>query len=276
MTRLDGKVALVTGAAHGQGRSHAVRLAEEGADVIALDICDQIGTVHYPIATTGDLDETSRQVANTRRRILARHADVRDSAQLKAVVDEGLSEFGHIDVVCANAGINSNAPATDKSDEMWNDMIAVNLTGVFRTVRAVLPSMIAAGQGGSIILTGSTASLVGFANHVHYTAAKHGIVGLMRALVNEVSRYNIRVNLVLPGAVNTTMIQNEVLYRLFNADNPTKEAIAEIFRSQHPMPVEWLEPVDISDAVVWLASHEARYVTGVSLPLDAGKTSKSR
>lgn len=276
MNRLEGKVALVTGAARGQGRSHAVRLAEEGADIIALDICQQIDTVAFPMSTPDDLDETVRLVEKTGRRIVARRADVRSTAQLKEVVDAGLAEFGHIDVVCANAGITNHAPVAEMTDEMWDDVVAVCLTGAFKTARAVLPSMIAAGRGGSIIFTGSTASLIGFGIHTSYSAAKHGVVGLMRSLVNEVSPHNIRVNTVHPSSVNTTMIHNDDIYRMFDSDNPTAEAMGEIFLRENLMPVKWMEPFDISNAIVWLASDEARYVTGVNLPIDAGKTSRSR
>ena len=272
MGRMDGKVALVTGAARGQGRAHAVRLAQEGAEIIALDLCEQIDTVPYGLAQPSDLDDTVRRVEELDRRIVARQADVRDSGQLATAVEEGLSQFGHIDVVCANAGIFSHSTVTEMSDQTWDDMIGVNLTGVFRTVRAVLPSMIEAGRGGSIILTSSTAGLRGFAGFAHYTAAKHGVVGLMRALVNEVSEHSIRVNTVHPTSVDTDMIQNDTLYRVFRPDleNPTREDFAESFQTLNALPVPWAEPVDISNAVLWLASDEARYVTGVTLPIDAG------
>lgn len=270
MGRMDGKVALVTGAARGQGRSHAMRLAQEGAEIVAVDLCDQIESVPYPMAQPGDLDETVKHIEDLDRRVVARQADVRSSEQLAAAVSEGLTEFGHIDVVCANAGIFSNAPFVEISDALWDDMIGVNLTGVFRTVKAVLPSMIENGRGGSIIMTSSTAGIRGFANFAHYTAAKHGVVGLMRSLVNEVSQHNIRINTVHPTSVNTDMIQNEAMYRLFNPDNPTKAAFGEAFGAMNALPVPWVEPVDISNAVLWLASDESRYVTGVTLPVDAG------
>lgn len=276
MNRLEGKVALITGAARGQGRSHAVRLAEEGADVVALDVCQQIDTVPYPMATPEDLEETVRLVEKTGRRILARKADVRDSTQVQAVVDAGLAEFGHIDVVCANAGITAMGPVVEVTDETWDDMLAVCLTGIFKTVRAVLPSMLAAGRGGSIILTSSTAGLIGFGHAAPYSAAKHAVVGLMRSLVNEVSGHNIRVNTVHPSSVSSPMLINDWMRKTIDPDNPTEEGMAEVFKSEHIMPVPWLEPVDVSNAVVWLASDEARYVTGVALPLDAGKTVKSR
>jgi SDR family mycofactocin-dependent oxidoreductase len=272
MGRMAGKVALITGAARGQGRSHAVRLAAEGASIVALDLCADLVTVPYELAAPADLDETVRLVGEVGGTALARKADVRDSAQLAAVVADALEQFGHIDVVCANAGIFSNAPVTELTDEMWDDMIGINLTGVFRTVRAVLPSMISRRAGGSIILTSSTAGARGFANFAHYTAAKHGVIGLMRSLVNEVSRYRIRVNALLPTSVDTGMIQNENMYRLFDPDNPApdRESFARAHASLNALPVGWIEPADVSAAVAWLASDEARYVTGVMLPVDAG------
>jgi SDR family mycofactocin-dependent oxidoreductase len=275
MGRVDGKVALVTGAARGQGRSHALRLAEEGAEIVALDICEQIATVPYGMARPEDLEETVREVEKLDRRIVARQADVRDSAQLADVVKEGLSEFGHIDIVCANAGIFSTATAAEMTDDIWEDMIAVNLSGVFRTVRAALPSMIENAGGGSVILTSSTAGVRGFPNFAHYTAAKHGVVGLMRSLVNEVSPHYVRVNTVHPTSVDTDMIHNEIMYRLFDPDNPTREAFAEKYRTLNALPVPWVEPVDVSNAVVWLASDEARYVTGTTLYVDAGFIERS-
>jgi len=271
---MDGKVALVTGAARGQGRSHALRLAEEGADIIALDLCDQIESVPYSMARPEDLDQTTKLIEDLDRRVVAQQADVRDSGQLAAVVEAGLAQFGHIDVVCANAGIFSYAPTWEMAEAMWDEMLAVNVTGVWKTVKAVLPSMIERGEGGSLVLTSSTAGLRGFGNMAHYTAAKHGVVGIMRTLVQEVSQYNIRVNTVHPTAVDTDMIQNEPMYRLFLPDVPpealTREAYAAAFQALHTMPQPWVEPRDISNAVLWLASDEARYVTGQTLAVDLG------
>ncbi|MBW0105045.1 mycofactocin-coupled SDR family oxidoreductase [Pseudonocardia sp. KRD291] len=275
MGRMDGKVALVTGAARGQGRSHALRLAQEGADIIGVDLCKQIDTVPYPMAVPGDLEETVGRIEELDRRIVAREADVRSSEQLRAAVDEGLSQFGHIDVVCANAGIFSTAPYTEITDQLWDDMIAVNLTGVFRTVQAVLPHMIERGQGGSVIMTSSTAGIMGFGNFAHYTAAKHGVVGLMRTLVQEVSAHNIRVNTVHPTSVNTDMIQNPAMYSLMSPDNPTKDGFGAAFTSMNALPIPWVEPVDISNAVLFLASDESRYVTGQQLKVDAGFCEKT-
>ncbi|MDF2575935.1 MAG: 3-ketoacyl-ACP reductase [Agromyces sp.] len=277
MGRLDGKVAFITGAARGQGRSHALRLAQEGADIIAVDIAEQMSTVPYAMSTQEDLDETVRQVEALDRRIVARKADVRDGEALRAAVDEGVAELGRLDIVSANAGIFSNATSDELTEEQWNDMIEVNLSGVWRTCKVAIPHLRAAG-GGSIILTSSTAGLKGFPNFAHYVSAKHGVVGLMRTLALELAPDMIRVNSVHPTSVDTDMIQNENLYALFapdlEPDQRTREALGERFQALNALPIPWVEPVDISNAVLWLASDESRYVTGVTLPVDAGSTQK--
>jgi SDR family mycofactocin-dependent oxidoreductase len=272
MGRMEGKVAFITGAARGQGRSHALRLAEEGAEIIAVDVCQQVDTVPYGMSTADDLAETAKLVEEFDRRILARQADVRDFGQLEQVVQEGISEFGHIDVVCANAGIASLAPALDLDEQTWNDMIDINLTGVWKTIKAAVRPMVERRQGGAVIITSSVAGLMGFGNLAHYTAAKHGVVGLMRVLAQELAPYMIRVNTVNPTAVNTPMINNSAFYELFRPDleNPTRDDTAEAFMGLNALPIPWVEAVDISNAVLWLASDEARYVTGVTLPVDAG------
>ena len=276
MARLDGKVAFITGAARGQGRSHALRLAEEGAEIIACDICEDVGTVHYPLASEDDLNETARMVEDLDRRIVARKADVRDGAQLQAVVEEGLSEFGKIDVVCANAGIVTYGPSWELTEEQWNDMIDINLTGVWETCKAVIPHMIERGEGGSIIITSSTAGIVGLANLAHYVSAKHGLVGLMKTLANELAPHMIRANSVHPTSVDTPMVQNESTYNMFlpHLDTPTREDAAGAFATLNALPIAWVEARDISNAVLWLASDEARYVTGQQLKVDAGSTEK--
>jgi SDR family mycofactocin-dependent oxidoreductase len=262
--RLQGKVALVSGAARGQGRSHAVRLAQEGADIIAFDVCRQLDTVPYPMAASEDLKQTAKLVEDLDRRIVVREADVRDSAAVQALVDEGVSEFGRLDVVCANAGIAGFAENTwTMTEDQWDEMIAVNLTGVWKTVKAAVPAMIEAGNGGSIVITSSTGGMKGVPGIAHYVAAKHSVVGLMRSLSNELAPHSIRVNTVHPTGVNTPMIANDVTMRAMSA-------AAEMVNMQNALPVSLVEPVDISDAIVWLASEEARYVTGVSLPVDAG------
>lgn len=263
--RLEGKVALVSGAARGQGRSHAVRLAQEGADVIAFDVCRQLDTVPYPMATPDDLRETVAQVEELDRRIVAREADVRDLSSLQGVVDDGVRELGRLDVVCANAGIATFTDNTWSLDEeTWNEMIAVNLTGVWKTVKAAAPRMIEAGNGGAIILTSSTAGIKGMTRIGHYVAAKHGVVGLMRTLANELAPHMIRVNTVHPTGVNTPMVANDYMQSFLESAPEMAENM------QNALPVEMVEPVDISNAIVWLASDEARYVTGVALPVDAG------
>jgi SDR family mycofactocin-dependent oxidoreductase len=272
MGRMDGKVALITGAARGQGRSHALRLAEEGAEIIAVDICDHIDSVPFSMGTADQLAETAKMVENLDRRIVTRQADVRDSAQLKAAVDDGVSEFGHIDVVCANAGIASMGLTWELTDEQWQDVIDVNLTGVWRTLKAVIPTMIEQGTGGSIIITSSMAGEMGLAGISHYTSAKHAVMGLMRSLVNEVSQYGIRVNCVNPTTVNTDMIQNDAFYQYVGGS--TGAEMGDFFQTLHTLPVPWVEAIDISNAVLFLASDESRYVTGLPLWVDAGLGTK--
>ena len=274
MGKLDKQVAFITGAARGQGRSHAVRLAQEGADIIAVDICAQVGTVGYPLATSDDLAETVRQVEALDRRIVATEADVRDTAALGRAVDDGVAQLGRLDIVLANAGIASFAPVEDLTDEMWDDMIAINLTGVFKTVRAAVPHLRAHGQGGAIVITSSTAGIKGLANLAHYVAAKHGVVGLVKTFANELAPDMIRVNSVHPTAVSTDMIHNEATYGNFVPDKPpaevTRDDVAPLFQGLNAMPVPWVDTADISNAVLFLVSDDGRYVTGVQLPVDAG------
>jgi SDR family mycofactocin-dependent oxidoreductase len=272
MGRMDGKVALITGAARGQGRSHALRLAEEGAEIIAVDICDHIDTVPMSMGTADDLAETAKMVENLDRRIVTCVADVRDSAQMAGAVEQGISEFGHIDVLCANAGIASMGMTWELTDEQWQDVIDVNLTGVWRSIKAVIPTMIDQGTGGSIIITSSMAGIMGLGGICHYTASKHAVIGLMRSLVNEVSQYRIRVNCVNPTTVNTDMIQNDAFYQYVGSS--TAEEMGAFFQSLNALPVPWVEPIDISNAVLYLASEESRYVTGLTLWVDAGLGTK--
>ncbi len=271
--RVAGKVAFITGAARGQGRSHALRLAQEGADIIAVDICGQIGTVPYPMATEADLAETVKEVEALDRRIVATQADVRDYGAVKAALEEGVAQLGRLDIVSANAGVFGFSTLENMDETTWQDMIDVNLTGVWHAAKAAIPHLRAAG-GGSIILTSSTAGLKAIPNTGHYNAAKHGVVGLMRTLANELAADRIRVNSVHPTAVDTDMIQNAATYELFAADLPeaerTREVLAPRFGQLNLLPIPWVEAVDISNAVLWLASDEARYVTGVTLPVDAG------
>ncbi len=273
MGRVEGKVAFVTGAARGQGRSHALRLAQEGADIIAIDICDQIETVPFPMATPADLEQTVKEVEALDRRIVAVQADVRDFAAVKAAVDQGVAELGRLDIVCANAGIaGGNTPAWEQTEAEWHNTIDVNLTGVWHAAKAAVPHLIAGGRGGSMVLTSSAAGLKAMQNIADYVSAKHGVVGLMRTLALELGPHNIRVNSVHPTVVNTPMIQNSWTATLFRPDleNPTIEDAHDVFRGLNVLPILWVEPVDISNAVLFLASDEARYITGVTLPVDAG------
>lgn len=266
---LEGKVAFITGAARGQGRSHAVRLAQEGADIIAVDLCAQVETVGYPMATPEDLAETVSQVEALDRRIVATQADVRDRAALRAAFDAGVAELGGVDIVLGNAGIA--ALSLDPVEEEWRDVIDINLTGVYHTVEVAKQALIDRG-GGAIVLTSSTAGLNGIGGDtpggLAYTAAKHGLVGLMRGYANYLAPHSIRVNTVHPTGVNTPMIVNETMQKFLEQDPQMGQAMA------NALPVPMIEAVDISNAIVYLASDLGRYVTGVALPVDAGFTVK--
>jgi (+)-trans-carveol dehydrogenase len=274
--RVEGKVAFITGAARGQGRSHAIRLAQEGADIIAIDVCEDVDTVPYSGATEADLSETVKQVEALDRRIVASMADVRDYVGLKEALDEGVAELGRLDIVSANAGIFSTAPTAELTEEQWGQMIDINLSGVWRTCKAAIPHLIEGGRGGSIIITSSGAGLKGFPGFAHYVSAKHGVVGLMRTLALELAPHSIRVNSIHPTNVNTDMIQNEAMYRLFvpGSENPTPEEFAEVSQSMQALPIPWVESIDISNALLFLASDEGRYITGITFPVDAGITQK--
>jgi SDR family mycofactocin-dependent oxidoreductase len=268
--RVAGKVAFITGAARGQGRSHAIRLAADGADIIAIDLAAPVKSVTaYPLATDEDLAETVKQVEALDRRIIAHKADVRDSKAIKAALDDGVAQLGKLDIVVANAGIFQPSPTLELGEEEWQETIGINLTGVWNTAKVALPHLIA-NNGGSIILTSSALGLRGAAGSIHYSTAKHGIVGIMRSLALEFAQHNIRVNSLHPTTVNTVMIQNEQVWGLFDTHSPTREAAAPVMQSLNALPVPWVEPVDISNAVLFLASDEARYITGVALPIDAG------
>jgi len=273
MGRVEGKVAFITGAARGQGRSHAIRLAQEGADIIAIDLLEPVPGAPYDAATEEDLAETVRQVEALDRRIVASKADVRDFAGLKKALDDGVAELGRLDIVSANAGISTQmAPTEDLAEDMWQNMIDTNLTGVWHTAKAAIPHLKAGGRGGSLILTSSEAGIKGYANIAHYVSAKHGVVGLMRTLALELAPDMIRVNSIHPTQVDTPMIMNEATYRLFAPDkeNPTREDFEPASQATNALPIPWVEAVDISNAVLFLASDEARYITGVPLPVDAG------
>lgn len=276
MRRVEGKTAFITGAARGQGRSHAVRLAEEGARIIAVDICEQIPGVAYDMATYEDLRTTQELVEKAGGEILVQKVDVRDLAAMEAAVTRGLDHFRYIDIVCANAGISSYGKAWELSEDAWRDTIDVNLTGVWHTVRATVPPMLDAGRGGSIVITSSSAALVGIPTLSHYTAAKTGLVGFTRSLAQELGEHHIRVNTVHPTGVDTHMALNDYSFRLFMPDiaNPTRADAAKLFRSMNILPIPWVEAADISNAVLWLASDESRYVTGAAIPVDAGVSQK--
>jgi SDR family mycofactocin-dependent oxidoreductase len=276
MGRLEGRVALVTGAARGIGRSVCERLAVDGASIIATDLCGQLPGVDYATGTADDLEKTLRLVRQTGADAVGYPADVRDTAQIESVAARGLKHFGGIDIVCAAAATAAFAPMWDLSDDDWNVVIDTNLTGVFKTLRAVIPSMIERGKGGSLILISSTAGLRGLPNNANYVAAKHGLVGLARTLCNELGPYMIRTNTVHPTTTNTPLVHNQSSYRLFRPDleNPTADDFAEVATALNAMPIAWVEPMDIAAAVGWLASDESRYVTGAVLPVDAGSSQK--
>ncbi len=276
--RVAGKVAFVTGAARGPGRSHAVRLAEEGADIIAVDVCGPISpSSQIAPANPDDLAQTADLVKNLDRRIVTAQVDVRDYDTLKAVLDSGVEHFGHLDIVVANAGIGNGGQTLDKtSEEDWDDMIGVNLSGVWKTVKAAVPHLLSGGRGGSIILTSSVGGLKAYPHTGHYIAAKHGVIGLMRSFAVELGQHSIRVNAVCPTNVNTPMFMNEGTMKLFRPDleNPGKDDLAVAAQFMHTLPIGWVEPVDISNAVLFLASDEARYITGLPVTVDAGSMLK--
>jgi SDR family mycofactocin-dependent oxidoreductase len=273
MGQLDGKVAFITGAARGQGRSHALRLAQEGADIIAIDICAQVDTVNYPLSTLEDLKETAQQVEALDRRIVTRQADVRDGRQLKDAVAAGVAELGRLDIVCANAGIfcidvEAQPSDPDRREAIWRDTLDTNLTGVWHTLEATVPVLIEQGRGGAIIITSSTAGLKGSTYNdlplTAYTAAKHGLTGLMRGYAKDLAPYSIRVNTVHPTGVHTMMPENETMAKRIELDPDLIKVMA------NALPVDAVDPVDISNAVLYLAADSGRYVTGVALSVDAG------
>jgi SDR family mycofactocin-dependent oxidoreductase len=280
MGLVDGKVAVVSGAARGQGRSHAVRLAEEGADIIALDICADVRTASYPMATRADLDETVEQIERLDRRVVASVTDVRDFEAVREAVDAGVAELGRLDIVVANAGINSPAPADELTVESWTTMIDVNLTGVWTLCRSAMPHMIESGRGGSMVLISSSTAHIGFANQSHYAAAKAGLIGLMQSLAVELGSHMIRVNTVHPTGVATPQVLNQALYDLFfpgaglSPHTDDDGQMAQAMNDINAMPVGLLDVSDISNAVLYLVSDMGRYVTGTQLRVDAGSAVK--
>lgn len=276
MGQLDGKTAFITGAARGQGRSHAVRLAAEGADIVAVDLCTDLVEVAYPMATPEDLAETAALVEKVGGRVITHQADVRDYGQLRAAAKDAVDQWGRIDIVIANAGIA--VMTTDYGDpdwlaQVWQTVIDTNLTGVWNTVRACTPSMIERGEGGAMVLISSTAGLKGLSapgviGNEGYTASKHGVVGLMRSFANSLAMYSIRVNTIHPTGVRTPMVENEAMEKFMTSFPDAMSSLTNL------LPVELLEPSDISDAVLFLVSDAGKYITGVTLPVDAGFTAK--
>jgi (+)-trans-carveol dehydrogenase len=269
MSRLKDKVAFITGAAQGQGRSHAIMMAEEGADIIAVDI-GQGKTAESAVPSV--LRATVAEVEKRGRRIVARHADVRNLAQLQSAVDEGVRELGRLDYVVANAAIAAKGPIFEHTEEQWSRLLEVNLRGVWATCKAASPYL---KKGASIVLVGSTASLKPAPGYAAYCAAKHGLVGLMHTMTLELAPLGVRVNAVHPGIVDTTMFHNPEMYKLIAGnENASREEIAAILKPRSPMGIPWVEPSDISNAVIFLCSDEARYITGADLPVDAGSAAR--
>jgi SDR family mycofactocin-dependent oxidoreductase len=269
--RLAGKTALITGVARGQGRSHALALAREGADIFGVDMCAPVQSVAYALSTTDDLAETARLVAHTGRRIETYIGDVRSSADMRAATEQAASTFGKIDIVVANAGIWTPGSVWEMDDQTWQDMIDINLTGVFNTVRFAIPQMIER-KSGSLVLISSTCGVKALGWMPHYNAAKHGVMGLTRSLALDLGPYLVRANAILPSTVNTPMIMNEPSYKIYRPDleNPTREEAMSGFYAHNAMPVPYVEPEDVSEAVLFLASDASRYITGIGLPVDLG------
>ena len=269
---LAGQVAVVTGAARGQGRSHALALAREGASIIALDACAPIATVPYPLSAKADLETTAEQVEALGSRVVHGVVDVRDLAEMDQFIRDAVADLGRLDVVCANAGISTPSPTLEMTEETWQTTIDINLTGVWKTCKATVPHIVAGNRGGSVIITSSSATAMISRNIAHYTASKHGLIGFMRVLAKELAPYRIRVNTLHPTGVNTPMILNEAMYRLFRPDlaDPTREDFEASARSHHALGVSAVEPEDVSAAVIYLAGPSGRYVTGSTFMLDAG------
>ncbi|GAB3306288.1 mycofactocin-coupled SDR family oxidoreductase [Geodermatophilus aquaeductus] len=276
--RMAGKVVFVTGAGRGMGRSHAVRLAREGADVIGMDVCGPIPSATGPVTTPEDLAETVRDVEALDRRMVTFQADVRDEDALTAGLADGVAQLGRLDCAIANAGIG--VPPHEVADtpaQEWRDMLEVNLTGVFLTAKAAVPHIRAHGDGGSVLLVSSALGLRGMANVASYVAAKHGVVGLMRSLALELAAERIRVNSIHPTNVDTPLIQNENVYRLFRPDleHPTRQDVSGVFQDLNLLPTPWVQPEDVSEAVLYLAADDSgRWITGTTHRVDAGWLTK--
>ena len=275
MGKMSGKVVLITGGARGQGRSHAVRMAEEGADIILTDVCAQLPFVDYDMATVEDLAETVQMVEKLGRRCLSYVADARDVTKMRQVVDEAVSELGRLDTVLINHGISTRHDIhTEDADEIWDLVVDTNLSAVFKTARAAVPHMME--NGGSIIVTASAAGLVPLFGNTAYAAAKHGVIGLVRTLAAELGPHWIRVNAVCPTAVSTPLFLNDAHIKAFCGDEPGKtfEDMKWPSQSLNLLPVPWIDADAVSSAMLYLASDDAKYVTGVALPVDAGMTAQ--
>ncbi|ETD33263.1 mycofactocin-coupled SDR family oxidoreductase [Williamsia sp. D3] len=277
MGQLDGQVVFISGVARGQGRSHALTLAEEGASIIGFDLCDELASTAYPGATDADLEETRRLLHEVGAPTVLSHGDVRDFAQVEAAFQRGLDEFGRVDIVIPNAGLCSGGKTWEISEEAWRETIDINLTGVWHTVKAAVPTLIKQGEGGSVVFIGSTEALKGAENMSSYAASKHGVTGMMTSLARELGEYGIRVNSVNPTCVDTNMIQNPYVWGLFQPDNPspTRESVESAFTGTHILPVPWMEPIDVSRAILYLVSEAGRYITASTLTIDAGFIVKS-
>jgi SDR family mycofactocin-dependent oxidoreductase len=275
--RVEGKVALISGAARGQGRAHAERLAREGADIIAFDVCGPVDAQGAPAATEEDLAETVALVEKLDRRIVWAKADARDFVAVQQLVDDGVEQLGHVDIVSANAGIQGIAADSARTkEEDWRAVLDTNLTGVWNTARAAVPHLVERGRGGAIILTSSSLALKAAPNFSAYVSAKHGVVGLMRSLAVELAPHSIRVNSLHPTTVPTPLLLNENNWRIFRPDleAPTLDDVIDLYRGLNLLPVPWVEVEDIANALLFLASDEARYITGVAMPVDAGMSVK--
>lgn len=274
MGKMDGKVALITGGARGQGRAHAIRLAQEGADIVITDIAEQIEGVHYPLADDADLAETTKLVEEIGRRCLSFKADARDAARMQEVADAAVAELGRLDTVVINHGIGLPHGIDPESIDIWDTVIATNLSAVWRTAVATVPHLKAHGDGGSIIVTGSAASLVAIFNNAAYTTAKHGLVGLVKCLAADLAQDWIRVNLIVPTNVNTKLFVNDYNMTRFcpEKENPTIDDMRFKAQSLNLQPLPWIEPEEVAHAVAFLASDEAKHITGISLPVDSGMT----